>query len=207
MIRLTLLLMLIHFSAHAITVTSGITSISGTGTHVNPELAVSPAGRAVAVWTEAFPNRVEAAYFNGAAWQTPVIIANGSFPQVAIDLNGNAITVWLDTSTNQIFSSRLNAVTGTWSPPLQLSTSGINAAPQIAVNLNGNALAIWVLSTPFIQILGSSFNVTTMTWSTPQVLVSGTGSFPQVGLDNFDNGIVMWIDTQFGVETVTVSIP
>ena len=183
----------------------GATVVSGTGIHINPNLVISPdSGRAVTIWTEN-SNRIEAAYFNGASWLNPIIIGNGSFPQVGIDANGNALAVWLNTSNSQVLSSRFDPNAVTWSTPLQLSTDLINASPQIAVNKSGNALAVWVSTNP-TQLKGSSFNASTMVWSTPVALVTGTGSFPQVALDNGNKGIVMWTDTSAGIVAATVSI-
>lgn len=192
-------------SIFGITVTSGTTSISGTGTHTNPQLALSPVGRAMSIWTETFPNQVEAAYFNGASWEASIVLATGSFPQVDVDGVGNAVAVWLDTSNNQVYSARFSITTQTWSNFTQLSTSGVNAAPRISVNSSGYAVSVWVLSSP-IQIVASTFDPSTLTWSTPTVLVEGSGSFPNVSLDDQNNGILEWSSAGFGIQAITFSI-
>ncbi|NGX62221.1 MAG: hypothetical protein K940chlam9_01715 [Chlamydiae bacterium] len=208
---LVLLAILLHpVLCQAITVTSPITDISGTGAQASPLLAISDEqGRAAAVWTENFPIRVEVAYFNGMNWQPSVRLGTGSFPNIDIDGSGNATVIWLDTATNQILTSRYSVSSGAFSPPLQISASnvgGVNAAPKIAVNSHGHAIAVWVLGSP-LQLIASTCDPSTNTWSSPVTLVTGVGSFPQVALDNNNNGIVLWTSPQFGIESITISIP
>ncbi len=92
---------------------------------------MSLGGRAVAIWVENFPPKIEANIFNGTNWQQPVVISLGAFPQVGIDNVGNAIAIWVNTSNNQIFTSRYSVASNTWSAPLLLSIAGgVNAAPK-----------------------------------------------------------------------------
>ncbi len=209
--RLALLLSLCS-TLYGITVTSQ-TEISGTGLDSNPKLALSPAGPAMALWTQNNPFQVETAYFTGTTWLSPFVIDSGTFPQIAIDQSGNAIAVWLKNPSNlisnptQVFTSRFDAATLTWSPPFQLSNEQFPAAtPQIAMNLQGNAIAIWITSNPQ-QIRAATFSVTTGAWSTPTTLVLGSGSFPQVELDESNQATVLWLNSNFLVNATTALIP
>lgn len=190
---------------YGIAIVSGPVAIAGGGIHTNLQLEMSLGGRAVAIWVENFPPKIEANIFNGTNWQQPVVISLGAFPQVGIDNVGNAIAIWVNTSNNQIFTSRYSVASNTWSAPLLLSIAGgVNAAPQIGVDPAGNALAVWVL-TSTQQIVGSSFNITTLSWSSPVVLAN-TGSFPLVAVDNLNHAIVMWNNPQFGIVAEKVRI-
>lgn len=193
-------------SLYGIAIISAPVPIAGPGIHTNLQLQMSLGGRAVAIWVESFPPRVEATIYNGTVWQQPVIIAQGAFPQVGIDNVGNAIAIWVNTSNNQIYTSRYSVAANVWSPPLLLSIAGgVNSAPQIGVDPAGNALAVWVL-TSTQQIVASSFNIKTLTWSTPVVLAN-TGSFPFVSVDNLGQAIVIWNNPQFGVVAEKVAFP
>ena len=74
----------------------------GTGSAGTPQIAMDPAGNAIAVWLQwngnrfgIFANR----YTAGGSWGTAVAIDTGSSgasanPDIAMDPNGNAIAVW-----------------------------------------------------------------------------------------------------------------
>ncbi len=199
-----------HLMSYGLTVTSGITTVTGRGNIANRQLEASASGKAVAIWTESsFSTQVQAAYFNGTAWLAPRTLATGAFPQVGVASNGNAHAVWLNTlntGSSQIFAALFNPSINAWSFPIQLSFSGINSAPQIAVNSSGNALAVWIQNYP-PSIQASTFNASNSTWSPPIALISGSVTFPQVTLNDSNQGIVMWFGPTFGIEAITVSVP
>lgn len=132
-----------------------------------PQVAISPDGYAVVVWT--YDGILKGATYEfGGDWSTPVDIAeNASSPQIKIGGAGNAIAVWL--SDGNVKSSFL-PYGGKWSSPVNIS-NGDGSEPQLAMNPSGLAVAAWKSEncmnvshvqfgqnwTPPVQIKGSSF--------------------------------------------------
>jgi len=205
-----LILIFSNFTAHGLTITSGITTVTNRGTLASRQFEESTTGHAIAIWTEnSYFNQVQAAYFNGSGWLQPVTIASGAFPQVGVASNGVAHAIWLNTlntSSTQIFSSRFNPSTNTWSAQVQLSNMGVNSAPQIAVNSQGNALAVWIQNYP-ASLQAATYNASTGTWTGPFTLINGSLTSPQVTLDDSNRGVVQWFGSTFGIEAITVSVP
>ncbi len=114
-----------------------------------PEVAVDPAGDAIALW-----RRYDGADYviqsasrpAGGAWQSPVDLSeageNASEPQVTVDPSGNAVAVWSRSNgTNTIVQSASKSAGGFWQSPVDLSAAGQNAeAPRLAVDPAGDAL-------------------------------------------------------------------
>jgi hypothetical protein len=118
----------------------------------SPELAVDPAGNAIAVWTE--NDSVYASRYSAVqgTWGAPLEIdaaAAGAAhaPHVGMDISGNAYAVWVqhDGSVDSVYAARYDASSGQWSapPPLELA-AGAAQSPRIAVNDQGDAVAVWI---------------------------------------------------------------
>lgn len=84
------------------------------GNAFDPELAMSPDGRAAVVWRQS--NTLQSdiwgcAYSPATGWGAPVLLSSGgdaSKPKVAIDLQGSATSVWLESDgvRTNVWSSR-----------------------------------------------------------------------------------------------------
>jgi Ca2+-binding RTX toxin-like protein len=125
-------------------------SVTGAGRDVQtPQLAVDPAGNAVAVWSRpvgSISTIRGAVRRAGGSWQPEEdLSASGQTafqPRVVLDPRGNAVVVW------QYFGANAQAAVrragGDWEAPQDLSADGVGtSAPQVAVDAGGNALAVW----------------------------------------------------------------
>ena len=121
---------------------------------VESEVAVDPAGNAVALWSrfDGSDDIVQGALLvpgSGSRWSEPVDIStageNAEEPQVAVDGAGNAVAVWSRLEgSNTIAQAAYRASGGPWGTPTDLSKAGGNAKePQIAVDPGGSAIAVW----------------------------------------------------------------
>lgn len=131
-------------------------------TALNPEIAVGPAGDAVAVWDGFWPAKPKRGAFVQASFRrkasgrwsrpvriTPVGMSDAGMAQVGIDGHGHAMAIWAVTPSgrrNRIEVSTLTIASGTWSRPVQLAHPPAGQAvwnPQLAVNARGDAVAVW----------------------------------------------------------------
>jgi hypothetical protein len=124
--------------------------LSATGqSALEPQVAVDPAGDAVAVW-----ERYDGADYivqastspAGGSWQTPVDLSaagqDAIEPQVAVDPDGDAVAVWEnETDLNAEAASRPSG--GSWQAPVAIPGGHDAHVPQVAVDPAGDALAVW----------------------------------------------------------------
>ncbi|MCW2978480.1 MAG: hypothetical protein JWO14_207 [Solirubrobacterales bacterium] len=116
---------------------------------LEPQVAVDPAGDAVAVW-----ERYDGADYivqastspPGGSWQTPVDLSaagqDAIEPQVAVDPDGDAVAVWEnETDLNAEAASRPSG--GSWQAPVAIPGGHDAHVPQVAVDPAGDALAVW----------------------------------------------------------------
>jgi hypothetical protein len=171
----------------------------------NPQIAVDPAGNAVAIWvrfddTETITQAATRPF--GGDWTTPVDLSatggNGKTPQVRVDPAGNAVAVWdWDASSGHfIQASALPFGSSSWTPPVNLNISLLdtNPNPHVAVDPAGNAVAVWQ------DFDGNNLRIEAATlpfggsWSAPQqISVAGQDAFtPTVAIDPFGTAIAVW---------------
>jgi hypothetical protein len=135
-----------------------------------PELAMTNAGDAIVVWTEASDagqatgigaNRYLAATaaWSGATHVQPAGTSAGVLPHVALDGTGNSIAIWLqgavgDATRLELWAASFSAQAARWASPTKLMTDptahtegGESQAPQIALNAGGDAVVVWVQRT------------------------------------------------------------
>ena len=115
-----------------------------------PQVAISPAGDATAVWAGLDGAVQVARKPAGQAWTAPVDLTNRgggavTEPLVTMDGRGGATVVWLqsDGARNTV-SVSTRPRDGSWSAPRRISVAGRNAsAPQLAGTLRGGLLVAW----------------------------------------------------------------
>jgi hypothetical protein len=122
-----------------------------------PALAVDATGSAYALWVDA-RNGDKDIWFSKRSATTGACSASvrvnddaaGSVqdsPAIAILPNGEAIAIWTDARSRKeaVYSARLAAGSGTWSPNVKVSTdtSLAKTGPDIAIGSNGVAYATW----------------------------------------------------------------
>ncbi len=112
----------------------------------DPQLAVNPAGAAVAVADCGTGTATMRAAYRpaGGSWAASVVLpgsGSGSEPRVGLDDAGNAVVVWASAGTVQ---SAYRPAAGGWAGATQVSPAGdVTLEPQVAMSPTGAALAIW----------------------------------------------------------------
>jgi hypothetical protein len=170
-----------------------------------PELAVSVAGSAVAVWVE-WDGAVWANRFTpGVGWAEAERI-NGTSetyatdPDVAIDPGGNAIAVWQAGGTPAMIMVSRYTPDGGWetAAPIDLAADpdGYAAYPYVAMDPSGDAIAMWQQSvTAETQVVASRFSPG-KGWEPLQRIDAESTGYPYeprgVAMDPSGNAIAIW---------------
>ena len=156
-------------------------STPGLEAHV-PQVAVDPAGDAVAAWYrfDGSTGTVEGTTLSaGGSWSTPVRIsplgANAEPPQVAMSTAGAAQVVWSGwneaTHNYQLRASRV-PLNGGWKGSVLVSPELEEAyGPHVAVDQSGNAIVVWNGEVALAAEIRSSFRA-----ESSALVVSKTGS-------------------------------
>ena len=129
--------------------------LSGSGKDAEePQVAVDPAGEAVAVWSTSdigFNTRAQGAVRpQGGSWSPAVVLSAAGMiaenPQVAVDPGGGAVAVWTSSdATPSVIQSATRAPGGPWGAPVRLSEIGRNSKEvQVAFAATGDGVGIWV---------------------------------------------------------------
>jgi len=120
----------------------------------DPDVAVFPDGRAVAVWPEAQGERADvrsAQLTPNGGWTPPVVLeindaGRAEAPRVAISADGTAVAVWKRAAGSAGEVIEAAALTrGRWSTPTPISPADqtVLGAPRVAMDPSGNATALW----------------------------------------------------------------
>lgn len=168
-----------------------ISSSSGGGNSL-PQVTINTNDRALSIWQKLFVNQVEAATLQGTTASAPIILATGNSPQVGIDQNGNGLAVFVN-ATSQIAVSRFNVLTGAWSTPVQITSSGTNSVPKLSMNATGHAVIVWQVFPSTVQIVEITSGVGTI------FTLSSTGVNPQVSINNNGAGFAVWQNISNGL--------
>lgn len=137
--------------------TNGWTAPVQLGAGINPQIAASESGSAIAVWVQGDPSGIWAArYTPGGGWGNGQLIGSSGAPglgvgrpRVAMNAKGHAFVVWSQESSGNTYDiwARRYAPTwilDDWQPAQLLESSNASAdSPQIALNTEGSAFAVW----------------------------------------------------------------
>ena len=166
------------------------------------ELAVSPAGKAVAVWEcpKGGNTIVQGTTRRpGGSWSAPHDLSapghDAQVPQVALDPAGNALAIWTRSNgTDVILQAALQRVTGAWLAPETVSRPGFDVdRPDVALDSRGNGVAVWQASDGSKTVIQAASRTAAGLWSTPQPLTSGGyAERPQVGVDSAGEAVAVW---------------
>lgn len=170
----------------------------------SPQVALDPAGNAVAVWDRSNgTNRIVQAAVRpaGGSWLPPQDLsaagANADDAHVAFDPAGNAVAVWsrFDAGIDIVQAAVRPAASGIWQAPENLSAVGQSASrPQVALDAAGNAVAVWHRSNGTNDIVQAAVRPPGGAWQPGQDL-SAPGedaSQPQVALDPAGDAVAVW---------------
>ncbi len=182
---------------------------SATGDAINPHIAISDGGTAVAVWEQkvgADPHVYAKRYASGA-WGTTTMLGSSlqgtsTEPQVAMDKNGNAFAIWVQSiprgpddfqGFSQVHVSQL--ASGTWKAPVQLAfryEHDFVYTPKIKMNNNGQAIAAWDYRASLDLRAVCSRIYSSGTWGAEtEVLVGYDMGHGSVGIDSKGNAMVV----------------
>ena len=182
-------------------------SCSGYTQHA--QVAVSPAGRAAAVWecgvdTPASSVVQAAIRPAGGDWGAPWTLSgsNAHAPQVALDPGGDVFAIWTRSNgTNFVVQAAMRRSRGVWLMPDGVSSPKLDADnPRIAVDEVGNAVAVWQTSGG--APVQAASRPAGETWGAPHDLSApdGYAERPQVGVDSAGNAVAVWWANGIGIQ-------
>ena len=168
-----------------------------------PQIAVSPAGDAVATWTHnTSPTKVQARVRPaGGAWEatTHDLSAAGrraTEPQVGVDADGDVVAAWTESDgLNQLVRTAERPRGGGWSQSDPRSAAGASAgALTLAVAPDGAAVAGWTSWEDATYVTQAARRSPGGGWEPAETLsVTGRDAFyPQVALDGRGNAVAAW---------------
>lgn len=175
-----------------------------TGRGTEPQVAVTPAGEAVAIWRDFVGNSFEidtATKPAAGGWTAAArLSASGGYetqPHVAVDSAGNAVAVWGAPSSlrEEEVQSATRPAGGEWGDPVGVSSSRCEDPPEprVAIEGDGTAVAIWdcfrrsthgVIESASLPVGGE--------WSSPEQ-ISDHNLFSQLELRaDSDGAVAVW---------------
>jgi hypothetical protein len=158
--------------------------------HLQPQLAVNPAGDAVFVWRGG-----SAVKPRGHGWRL-LALPVGDDPRVATDASGNAIAVW---GSGGISSATYSASSGSWRPVEALSSPGVFAqSPSVAVDPGSIAAAVWAQGDVGARVIVTRSRRPGQAWQPQEQLAGAPGqSFERPSVAAGPNGdlVAVWDGT------------
>lgn len=172
-----------------------------------PQVAVDPAGNAVAIWERHVGGEevVEATERPaGGDWSVPEVLSlpgeEGERSRVAIDAAGDAVAVWITEESigSFVIRSAARPPGGAWSEPEDVSDS-ISAAgsPRLATDAASEVVVIWTAFEGGHVIVQGAVRSTGGAWSDPDDLSPTSQDVtpletPDVGIDAAGNAVAVW---------------
>jgi hypothetical protein len=172
-----------------------------------PEVAVDPAGNAVAIWERHVGGEeiVEASERPaGSDWSEPDVLSlpgeEGKRSLVTIDAAGNAIAVWVteESISSFVIRSAVRPPGGAWSEPEDVSdTISAAGSPMLAIDAASEAVAVWTAFDNPDVIVQAAVRSASGEWSEPDD-ISPAGEdvaaleAPDVAIDAAGNAIAVW---------------
>ncbi len=169
-----------------------------------PEVAVDPAGNAVAVWQQfngvSISVRSAILPFGSSTWISTNDPGIGADPVVAIDPFGNAVAAWshFDGSNDIIQAATLKAHSTTWIPTSDLSATGLDAMnPHIAIDRSGKAIVVWTRGNGVSNVVqGATLAPGSGTWMPTGDISQSTATVgaisSEVAVDPSGNAVIVW---------------
>jgi hypothetical protein len=177
----------------------------GSGPHV--DVAVDPAGNAVAVWhqSDGIRENIWASRSTlGDDWSVPQLIerdnaGHAGDPRVAMDSGGDAIAVWhqSDGTRANIWANRYSSSNGWGNARLiERNDQGEARLPDVAMDPGGNATVVWHQSDGMrFDIWSNRYTAATGEWGTAELIEdddTGDADSAEVGLDADGHATAAW---------------
>jgi hypothetical protein len=195
-----------RYDAAAGTWSASVTLSRGEVNAKLPQVAVDANGNAFAVWERQYGSSYHHVYARrydaqagewATLWHidadTSASASNAYGPQVAVDASGNVFAVWKQDS--KIYTNRYDALSGTWSGAVPLST-GVNAKlPQLTVDASGNVFAVWRQhDSTHYSIYANRYDAGAGAWSGAVLIYAGDydAYYPHVAVDPGGNAFAVW---------------
>jgi hypothetical protein len=179
-----------------------------------PQVAIDPAGNAVAVWSQSDGSRYNVLanrFIPGTGWGTSQLIeaqdsgtiTNGAqAPNVALDDEGNALASWsqYDGTRYNAWANRFVPGTGWASAQLIETDNGGTASsgaagPHVAIDNAGNVIVVWSQSDGTRTNIWANRFVPGSGWGAAHLIETdnaGNGASPRVDLDAAGNAVAVW---------------
>jgi hypothetical protein len=165
-----------------------------------PQVAMDPAGDAVAVWDRGATVVQAVSRPAGRSFSAPVDISSTSTSvsdaHVAMDQAGDAIAVWrIFDGTNFIVQAAVRPAGGAFGTPVNLTADGNDAfAPDVAMDPAGDATVVWFRYNGTTQVIQAATRPAGGSFATPHdvSLNGGDAAFPHVAMDNAGDAVAVW---------------
>jgi hypothetical protein len=176
------------------------------GEAIEPQVALDPAGDAVAVWRRhnGFNYVLESASRPaGGSFSAPArrSVAGGDTeaPQVAMDAAGNTVVVWSQRTgaAKAIVEAASRPAGGTFSAPVALSAQVGNAVnPQVAIDAAGDTVVVWrqhtSATTAVVEAASRPAGSSSFSAAIPVSAPGGNAVDPQVAIDRAGDVTAVW---------------
>ncbi len=167
-----------------------------------PSIAINDNGDGVAIWNTNIDNSIQASFFSGGVWSTPVNISgvtpvSAAVTSVAYSANGSVVAGWFDFSSGVVTAN--NFVNGSWGTAQVLGATPA-AFPvynlTVGIDAQGKALALWEDAST-LNVVSSYFDG--LAWQ-PVVNVStspGNNQNSTLAMSPNGTAIAAWPDSSF----------
>lgn len=167
-------------------------------------VAVTPAGDAVAAWSQEVSDTTEAivaARFaaSSSSWTAPTTLsAAAEFAEhatTAIDSSGNAVVAWARASSIEV--ARFDTGASTWSPALTMSSGPSVDGPALVSDGSGNATAVWRLMSGVVET--RRYDASQSAWLATQAIAGAAAvGEPAATVDSAGNVVAFWPRASIG---------
>lgn len=189
---------------------------NNTGGTLEPQLAMTPVGDAIAVWRQwdgvGVNYSVWASYYLASSgWETPQLLETGSeqshSPHIALDPDGNAVAVWGqdDGLVRHIWAAVHTRDAGWAAAELIEADVGSAFRPQVAMDGNGNAWAVWYQDSGGVTSIWRNHYDAGTGWGTAQLLEtddSGDARDVRIASDPSGNALAVWYQSDGAVNSI-----
>lgn len=177
--------------------------LAGPGGEATPDVAMDPAGDAVAVWSApgdaGYDVRTSTHRPGPTGWTAPDLLATSegaAFPHVVLDAAGDALVVWTQwhDGVPTLTSSQRRAGETAWGPAQTIADSpGAAPTASLAVDSAGDAVVAWVEYSDADTILRVSYRpASSGTWQAPVTVPAGLVQTAAVAIGADGQAVLAW---------------
>jgi hypothetical protein len=162
------------------------------------QVAIDPAGEAVAVWTAFVPNGIAtietASRSPDGTWSAlPATKLSGPSvglgSHVAIDGAGEAVAIWLTANPDLFIAIASRLPDGNW---LGGPTGALGSEPEVAIDPAGDAVAVWRGPDASVETASRPVGGSWSTRATPLSAPGHHANDPQVAIDPAGDAVAVW---------------